>query len=125
MAAAMAAGCQDEGIRLLKSDAEFAKAVNSPRPVLVDFFKAGCPTCGALEPILDTLEKQYRGRADFCRLELVRSGFVVTSPQLQSRYQIDAYPTVILFVKGAEVRRWEMRLEIDVYRKALDEALRH
>ena len=48
--AALAGGCQDQpvpeqGIGLLGGEANLADAIRAERPVLVDFYKAGCPTC--------------------------------------------------------------------------------
>ena len=123
LAAAMMGGCGQEGVVVLASQAEFERAIQSDRPILVDFYKAGCPTCQAFDHVLDTLAKEYKGRAVFRKFELVKSGFIITAPPLQARYEIDGYPTAILFVRGKEAGRWAQQLELDPYRKALDQAL--
>lgn len=46
--------------------------------------------------------------------------FQVVSAQLQERYEVRAFPTVILFVSGQERNRWVMHYAIDDYRRALD-----
>jgi thioredoxin-like negative regulator of GroEL len=121
--AALTGGCQEQGRQVLSSEADLAAALRTDHPALVDFYKDGCPTCAAFDPVLDALAREYQGRAAFFRFQMVHSGFIVTSPEVQARYDIDSYPTAILFVKGREVGRWVKSLEIDDYRKALDEAL--
>jgi thioredoxin 1 len=93
------------------------------QPVLVEFFKGGCPTCLALAPVLAQLADEYRGRAVIARFELMKPYFAVTSEELKQRYDISVYPTVILFVGGQEKKRWALNYSIRGYRKALDAAI--
>jgi thioredoxin 1 len=120
----LAAGCAgpSEEIRVVKDAAEFQTVVlESPEPVMVDFYKGGCPTCGALDPLMNQLAEEYRGRVLFARLELMKPYFVVTSEELKKKYDIGMYPTEVLFVNGQEKQRWALDYTADDYRKVLNE----
>ena len=108
----------------IKDLADFRQQVLlAKQPVLVEFYKGGCPTCLALAPTLARLADEYRGRAVIARFELMKPYFAVTSDELKQRYDISLYPTVILFVSGQEKKRWALNYSISAYRKALDAAI--
>jgi len=109
----------------LKDEAEFKSTVTeSDSPVLVDFYKGGCPACIALEPTINRLHDQYKDRMVVTRFMLVTPYFAVTSKEIQQRYNIVLFPTVILFDHHQEVKRWVTPHEESEYRQAMDEALR-
>lgn len=58
------------------------------------------------------------------KFEMMKPYFAVTSEELRQRYNVSAFPTVILFVNGRDVRRWEMQYDLDEYRRAIDEVLK-
>ena len=109
----LTAGCSSHST-LIKNQDEFNRLLVSQQPVLVEFYKAGCPACATLEPGLDKLAKEYAGRVVFARFE--RS----PSKDIRDTYHIHRFPTVILFVNGQERNRWVYHLNLDDYRKALD-----
>ena len=45
------------------------------------------------------------------------------SQELKETYDIQAFPTVILFVDGRVFERWVMKYDINDYRRGIDEAL--
>lgn len=108
----------------LTSSAQFQQQVLKARkPVLVHFQKGGCTRCASLESAMGPMTNDYRGRVVFAKYHLKNAFWVITNPELQSKYGIDAYPTVLLFVNGQERKRWIMQDDIKSYRRALDEAL--
>lgn len=117
----LAGGCA-KNLRHLQNIDEFAEQVLlSDKPVLVEFYKGGCPTCLGLEPGLDRLAEEYKGRVEFVRFELMTPIFAVTSPELKDQYKVSFFPTVLLFDQ-AEVRgRWVMDYDLNSYRSALNQ----
>ncbi|MBE3098074.1 MAG: hypothetical protein IMZ44_13230 [Planctomycetes bacterium] len=106
----------------IKDEADFDRRVlQADRPVLVVFYKGGCPTCLLLHPALGQLAGEYQGRVIFARFEIMKPYFVVTSREVKKRYHVAFYPTVILFVNGQEKDRWVLGYNLAAYRKALDE----
>ena len=95
--------------------------IQDPQPVLVEFYKGGCPTCGFLEPTLDELADEYSGRMKFVSFEMMRPYFAISCPELQKQHRVAYYPTIILFVKGEEKKRWILDYNIDNYRAVLNE----
>jgi thioredoxin 1 len=109
---------------LVETGEEFQhQVVEANQPVLVEFFKGGCATCVILEPGLNQLAQEYRGRATIARYYEMNFVFMQTSQQITDRYRVHLVPTVLLLVNGQEKKRWFMEYNMDVYRQALDEVL--
>jgi len=118
----LAGGCGGANLIHVKDEADFQQQViEAKQPVVVDFYKGGCPTCWLLDPTLDQLADEYRGRVTFARFELMMPYFMITSDALQKKYHIGLFPTVVLIVGGEEKKRWPMNYMIDDYRKVLNE----
>jgi thioredoxin 1 len=98
-----------------------AHVIQADQPVLVEFFKGGCPTCWMLEATLDQLADEYAGRMKFVSFEMMRPYFAVTCPEIQKRHRIAYYPTIILFIKSEEKHRWVLEYGIERYREVLNE----
>lgn len=119
-----AGGCAASPVISLRDTTEFKQvALQGDKPVLVDFYKGGCPTCIPMDGVMDKLAEEYKGRAIFAEFMLMQPYFAVTSPELEETYDIRYFPTVILFVHGHETWRFLRRYGLDEYRKAIDEAL--
>lgn len=116
----LVSGCS-KNLQHLQNIEEFEEQVLlADKPVLVEFYKGGCPTCLGLEPGLDKLAKEYEGRVEFARFELMTPIFVVTSPELKDHYDVSIFPTVLLFDQAEVQGRWVMDYDLNSYRQALN-----
>lgn len=70
-------------------------------PLLVDFYAPWCGPCQMMAPILEQVNAQMRDRLRVVKIN------TENYPELASRYQIQALPTLVLFKQGQPVDRIE------------------
>lgn len=107
---------------LLLFTAPFAQAASSvPVPgtiTMIDLGAKSCVPCKMMAPILEKLEKEYKGRADIVFID------VWENPDEQKKYGIRAIPTQIFYnKKGEEIGRHQGFLDEKSIRSTLDTLL--
>lgn len=117
----VAGGCGAGNLRPIRSEAEFNEVVlKADRPVVVEFYKAGCVSCLFIDPCMDKLADEYIDRVDFVKFELQTFWGQITCDAIWKRHRIGLFPTVLLFVDGREKKRWAVTYSADAYREVLD-----
>jgi thioredoxin 1 len=89
-----------EGIEVAMTTDNFeTEALQSEIPVLVDFGAEWCGPCRQMEPAMAYLSVQYKGRLKVGKVD------VDENAEVTSRYNVDGFPTFVLFEEGQEVAR--------------------
>jgi thioredoxin 1 len=73
------------------------EVLNSPVPVLVDFWAPWCMPCKMLEPIFEEVAKEYQGKVKFVKIN------TDDNIEIAQRYYISGIPTLLLFKNGKVV----------------------
>lgn len=82
---------------LYVTDATFeAEVLQSPTPVLVDYWAEWCGPCKMIAPILDDVAKEYAGKLKVAKLN------IDDNQETPAKFGIRGIPTLMLF-KGGNV----------------------
>ena len=74
---------------------------NSNVPVLVDFYATWCGPCQMMTPILEQVGATLRDRLQVVKIDTDKY------PNLASKYQVEALPTLVLFQNGQATTKIE------------------
>ena len=75
------------------------EVLDSPVPVLVDFWAAWCGPCRAVGPIVEEIATEYKGKLKVVKVD------VDENQDISSRLRIQSIPTLMVFKDGRMVDR--------------------
>jgi thioredoxin 1 len=79
---------------------EFNKLIISKVIVLIDFQAIWCAPCKKMAPVIDEVQKDYGEQAAFEKID------IEVNKLLQTTYNVESIPGLILFKNGKEVWRY-------------------
>jgi len=82
------------------TDASYQHDVmESPVPVVVDFWAPWCGPCLMMAPVFESLAEEYDGRVTFVKMNCDEN------PAIPARLGIRGIPTLIIYLDGGEADR--------------------
>lgn len=81
------------------TDSDFAQAIQSDKPMLVDFWADWCGPCKMMAPVLEELANEHGDKITVGKLD------VDANPATAQQYGVMSIPTLILFKKGEIVKQ--------------------
>ena len=88
------------GSEVIVTNANFKQEVlDSPVPVLADFWAEWCVPCRMIGPMLDKLAEEHVGKVKVAKINVDQES------ELAMKFNIVSIPTVLLFHKGEVARQ--------------------
>jgi thioredoxin 1 len=93
------------------------RIIKSKKPVLIDFWAVWCAPCRILDPTIKKLEKEFKGKVDFIKVN------VDVHRQISAYFRIQGIPAIYI-VKDKAVQKAIVGMQPEAtYRSALKEVL--
>jgi len=75
------------------------EVLESEYPVLVDFWAPWCGPCRTVGPVIEEIDKEYKGKLKVCKVN------VDEASSTSDQYNVMSIPTLVVFKAGKEVCR--------------------
>jgi thioredoxin 1 len=101
------------------TDAAFQKSVlESPVPVIVDFWAPWCGPCRMVAPTLEKVAKEYADKLIVAKVNTDEN------QQWASKYNVEGIPTMLMIADGKVVHRQVGALPEPMLREVIDQFLK-
>ena len=94
-----------------------SEVLNSPIPVLVDFWAEWCGPCKIVSPIVEELATEYGDKLKVGKLN------VDENQQVSGTYNIMSIPTLLIFKNGEPIKSMIGAQSKQSFKAAIDEVL--
>lgn len=71
----------------------------SELPVLVELWASWCPPCKMMEPVMNSLEKEFEGKVKVCKINIDKN------PKTSDKFDVKGVPTFLLVKAGEVIER--------------------
>jgi thioredoxin len=88
-------------IRTVTSATFNQRVLEATGPIVVEFMSYGCVHCRAMEPVLQQVAEMVKSKEEIFRVN------TAVEQELSDSYQVQGTPTLIMFLQGREVGRFE------------------
>lgn len=75
------------------------KVLKSEKLVLINFWRPGCGPCLTMDPIIEEIAEEFKGRVEVGKLNTFEN------PEAVKTYRIPATPTIIIFKNGKPIEK--------------------
>ena len=108
---------------ILEIDAENweKQVLESDMLIMVDFWHEKCPWCLKLNPILDEVAREYRGKIKFVKVNVLKNQ---ENRKLALEYGVMSTPTLMLFHEGKPIGQVIGFISKEKLRKVLNDMLK-
>jgi len=113
-------GCaQDKGGRPVDSTQALADRITESKiPVVLDFWAGWCMPCKILEPMIEELEKEYKGKVLFLKIN------VDTQLEITRYFRVNSIPMVFIVEDKTVRSAFAGVRDKKTYRDAIEDALK-
>ena len=93
-------------VSLVTKESFKEEVLNSELPVLVDFFTDGCGPCEAMVPVLEEVSVRLDGKIKFVKHHVTIEDVLEGQSWVAKEYELMAFPTIMLFKNGKNVKHF-------------------
>ena len=88
-----------DAIKIVTDETFESEVLQSPRPVIVEYWAQWCGPCRQVAPVLEAIAQEHAGQVDVVKLNTDEN------PRTAQRYQVLAVPTLAVFSGGQVVKQ--------------------